>query len=182
MAIKLPINARQLALCATLVVSTSSAQAFDFGSWFGGSDDKQAKTTQTSAKASVASKPSTGYATADALIGGISQQFGISQDQAIGGMGLLVGYAGSQLSPEYSAQLNSLLPGLAQNSSDSEDSLGGIGSMLSNSLASRDTVDAGFSALGMDPSLVDQFIPMLNGFVGDNASPELADAFSSALK
>ncbi|WP_260259959.1 DUF2780 domain-containing protein [Vibrio intestinalis] len=93
----------------------------------------------------------------------LSDQLSISGDQAASGTGALLALAGNQLSPEYSDELSSLVPGLSQ-LSRAQNLLGGIESM--------DAVQSAFSKVGLDPSMISQFAPLILQYLGDGGASE----------
>lgn len=155
---------------ATALTASFNAQAFNLGGLFGGEEET-----------SSAAKEATGSATApqtnmlsQGLLDLVSSQLDVTPTQAAGGVGALMGYASNALPSEYSQQLNSLLPGL-DNSGDSS----GLTSSLLGSVKDMDSVKTAFSALGMDSSMVDQFIPLIEGYLGDNGGSDLVGALSN---
>lgn len=154
---------------ATALTASFNAQAFDLGGLFGGEEET-----------SSAAKEATGSSTApqtnmlsQGLLDLVSSQLDVTPTQAAGGVGALMGYASNALPSEYSQQLNSLLPGL-DNSGDSS-----LTSSLLGSVKDMDSVKTAFSALGMDSSMVDQFIPLIEGYLGDNGGSDLVGALSN---
>ncbi|GAB3092615.1 DUF2780 domain-containing protein [Aestuariicella hydrocarbonica] len=140
-----------LPLLASMVFSSASS-GFSLSEVLGGSDEAPVGAA------------STGSPMVDGLVGAVGEQLGVSQTQALGGLGALVGYAGNQLPDEYAAQLQALLPGLNSRAGSG----GSLVSGLMNSFNSMDSVKTAFSTLGMDPSMVDQFIPMMESYLAEN--------------
>lgn len=128
-----------------LLVSSQVSMAFSFSDIFGGGDEEQA---------SVATNPLT------ELLAG---QLGISTEQAAGGAGALLSMASSQLSGDQATELANMIPG-----GDTLTSAipAGLGSLLGNT----EGLNQVFSALGMDASMVSQFIPVILQFVGDQGA------------
>ncbi|MBN7770997.1 DUF2780 domain-containing protein [Marinobacter daepoensis] len=96
------------------------------------------------------------------LVGQLQSQLGVTETQAVGGAGALLQLAQNQLGTDAINNLNSEASGLT--------SLLG-GSSLSDSLISKissmDGVQTAFSALGMDAGMIQQFVPLILGFLGD---------------
>lgn len=161
-----------LALAAALGTSLQ-ASAFDFGSLFG-SDEKKPEAAQPAASNAVAGTANNTNALSSGLLDLVSSQLDVSKTQAAGGVGALMGLANSSLPAEYSQQLNQLLPGL-----DNSDSGGSLTSSLLGGLKDMDSVKTAFSALGMDSSMVDQFIPVIESYLGDQDAGDLVNALSS---
>lgn len=154
---------------ATALTASFNAQAFDLGGLFGGEEET-----------SSAAKEATGSGTApqtnmlsQGLLDLVSSQLDVTPTQAAGGVGALMGYASNALPSEYSQQLNSLLPGLESSGDNS------LTSSLLGSVKDMDSVKTAFSALGMDSSMVDQFIPLIEGYLGDNGGSDLVGALSN---
>jgi hypothetical protein len=97
---------------------------------------------------------------AQQLIGKLQNQLGVSETQAIGGTSALLQLAQNQLGTDTMTSEASGLSNL----------LGG-GSSLSESLlaniSSIDEVQSIFSALGMDSAMIQQFVPIMLGFLGE---------------
>lgn len=55
---------------------------------------------------------STADATASELVGALTQQLGVTEQQATGGAGAIFGLAKSQLSPDHFGQVASVVPGM----------------------------------------------------------------------
>lgn len=158
----------------SVLVGSQQTLAFSLGDMFGSSDkDKASNTEQTAAKASSAT---TGSPMVDGLVGMISEQLGVSSSQAIGGLGALVGYASNNLPEQYATQLQQLLPGLA----DSAGSGSSLTAGLLKNFNSMDSVKSSFKMLGMDTSMVDQFTPLVESYLSDNA--EGASGLVNALQ
>ncbi|MDA0149511.1 DUF2780 domain-containing protein [Vibrio sp. LaRot3] len=93
----------------------------------------------------------------------LTDQLSISGDQATAGSGALLALAGNQLSPEYSNELQSLIPGMSELSS-AQNLLGGIENL--------GAVQSAFSKVGLDPSMISQFAPLILQYLGDGGASE----------
>lgn len=140
-----------------------------------GSSDKQ-KSSSTGQQTATGSSATTGSPMVDGLVGMVSEQLGVSSSQAIGGLGALVGYASNNLPEQYATQLQQLLPGLADNNQSGSN----LASGLLKNFSSMDAVKSTFKTLGMDASMVDQFTPLLESYLSDNA--EGASGLVNALQ
>ena len=142
-----------LLIGALLLPATS--HAFSLSDLFGGDDEEAASTL---------SNPLTDL---------ISSQLDVSTEQAAGGAGALLSIAASQLGGDQASELTNMIPGL--------DALtGSLPPGTSALLGNMDTINQVFSALGMDPSMVSQFIPVVMQFLGDQgASAGLLDNLGS---
>ncbi|WP_435607188.1 DUF2780 domain-containing protein [Pseudomonas knackmussii] len=104
---------------------------------------------------------------ANGLVETLGQRLNISDEQAIGGVGALLGLAMNRLEPADSAQLQQRLPGLGQLSSGTLDGgLGGLGGLagliggagqLLGGIQNLQDVDQVFNVLGMNQGMVGQF-------------------------
>lgn len=141
------------ALITTLLLPATSA-AFSLSDLFGGGEETSA----------VASNPLTEL---------ITSQLDVSPEQAAGGAGALLSLASSQLSGDQASELSNMIPGADKLSA-------AIPTGLSGMLTNMETINKVFSTLGMDPSMVSQFIPVIMKFVGNQgASAGLMDALGS---
>lgn len=101
---------------------------------------------------------------ANGLVETLGQRLNISDEQAIGGVGALLGLAANRLDPGDSAQLQQRMPGLGQLSAGTLDGgLGGLGgliggaSQLLGGIQNLQDVDQVFNVLGMNQGMVGQF-------------------------
>ncbi|WP_279151586.1 DUF2780 domain-containing protein [Photobacterium iliopiscarium] len=90
-------------------------------------------------------------------------ELGIKPEQAAGGAGALLGMAASQLSGHQGSELAKLIPG-AEKLTDSLPM--GLGQLLSN----QANIDKVFSVLGMDPAMINKFIPVITQFLGQQGA------------
>lgn len=142
-----------VALITTLLLPTTSV-AFSLSDLFGGSEETSA----------VANNPLTEL---------ITSQLDVSPEQAAGGAGALLSLASSQLSGDQASELSSMIPGADKLTT-------AIPTGLSGMLTNMETINSVFSTLGMDASMVSQFIPVILKFVGNQgASAGLMDALGT---
>jgi len=85
------------------------------------------------------------------LVSALQSNANISSEQAIGGLGSMLALAQNSLSSSETSEMASLIPGF--------DSLQSSG--LSAMIANNESVKSAFSALGMDPSLISTFTPII---------------------
>ncbi|WP_207887017.1 DUF2780 domain-containing protein [Pseudomonas sp. 30_B] len=149
-----------LALAALL--AASSAFAFNLG------DAAKAVSGATGGgTAQVATTPQ-----ASGLLGALTGQLGVNEEQAVGGTGALLGLAKNKLSGGDYSQLLKAVPGLDKLSG--ANALGGLGGQLGNSAASSmlgnvsslGDVNKAFGALGMDQSMTGKFAGVLLDYFG----------------
>ncbi|HCE2178842.1 TPA: DUF2780 domain-containing protein [Vibrio parahaemolyticus] len=93
----------------------------------------------------------------------LTSQLPVSTEQAAGGSSALIALAQSQLSQQNSTELQSLIPGLSN--------LKGAQSLLGN-IESLSAVQSAFNALGLDPSMISQFAPVILGHLNEQGASE----------
>ncbi|HCE1919716.1 DUF2780 domain-containing protein [Vibrio parahaemolyticus] len=93
----------------------------------------------------------------------LTSQLPVSTEQAAGGSSALIALAQSQLSQQNSTELQSLIPGLSN--------LKGAQSLLGN-IESLNAVQSAFNALGLDPSMISQFVPVILGYLNEQGASE----------
>ncbi|MDF4283477.1 DUF2780 domain-containing protein [Vibrio parahaemolyticus] len=93
----------------------------------------------------------------------LTSQLPVSTEQAAGGSSALIALAQSQLSQQKSTELQSLIPGLSN--------LKGAQSLLGN-IESLSAVQSAFNALGLDPSMISQFAPVILGYLNEQGASE----------
>ncbi|EGR1222005.1 DUF2780 domain-containing protein [Vibrio parahaemolyticus] len=93
----------------------------------------------------------------------LTSQLPVSTEQAAGGSSALIALAQSQLSQQNSTELQSLIPGLSN--------LKGAQSLLGN-IKSLSAVQSAFNALGLDPSMISQFAPVILGYLNEQGASE----------
>ncbi|ELB2888127.1 DUF2780 domain-containing protein [Vibrio parahaemolyticus] len=93
----------------------------------------------------------------------LTSQLPVSTEQAAGGSSALIALAQSQLSQQNSTELQSLIPGLSD--------LKGAQSLLGN-IESLSAVQSAFNALGLDPSMISQFAPVILGYLNEQGASE----------
>ncbi|MFC1503682.1 DUF2780 domain-containing protein [Pseudomonadota bacterium] len=130
-----------------ILAASPSSFAFSFSDLFGGGDDEQAATTTV----------------ANPLTDLLSGQLGVSPEQAAGGAGALLSMATSQLSGDQASELTKMIPGADALTNAIPPGLGGM-------LNTMDGLNQVFTALGMDASMVSQFIPVVMQYLGDQGA------------
>ncbi|EGQ9595666.1 DUF2780 domain-containing protein [Vibrio parahaemolyticus] len=93
----------------------------------------------------------------------LTSQLPVSTEQAAGGSSALIALAQSQLSQQNSTELQSLIPGLSN--------LKGAQSLLGN-IESLSAVQSAFNTLGLDPSMISQFAPVILGYLNEQGASE----------
>ncbi|MGF1910137.1 DUF2780 domain-containing protein [Vibrio kasasachensis] len=105
-------------------------------------------------------------ATTSPLTSLLSDQLPVSPDQATAGAGALLSLAGNQLPGQYSNELQSMIPGM--------DKLGGASNLLGGlgGIENFAAVQNAFSQVGLDPSMISQFAPLILQYLGDGGASE----------
>ncbi|VAX36843.1 hypothetical protein MNBD_PLANCTO02-2220 [hydrothermal vent metagenome] len=123
------------------------------------------------------------------LISNLVEQLGVSEEQASGGVGLLLKMAKEKLGDGDFSQLSNLLPetnqliDAAPEEEKSSGLMGSIGGLVSSlgggggsSLGNLATLAGGFSQLGLDAGMITKFLPIVLSFFqgkGDDGVQEL---------
>lgn len=98
------------------------------------------------------------------LINSLTNQLGVSDSQASGGIAALVALANQQLSGEQSALLADLIPSSANSS---------LSSSIVNSISNMESVQQAFNALGMDSAMVAKFSSHILQYLSENDAASL---------
>jgi len=165
-------NARGAALAALMALVASPVFAFNLN------DAANAVSNATGGQQKATAAPE-----AAGLLNTLGTQLNVTPQQAVGGTGALLGLAKNKLSSNDFSQLSQSVPGLDQLSGTSAlGSLGGLSGMLGNSgsqsavnnalgnVQSMGDVNKAFSALGMDSSMVSQFVPVILQYLGQQGA------------
>ncbi len=105
-------------------------------------------------------------ATLNSLVGNVSSQLPVTNEQAAGGVTSLLSYAQSALPASQSNELTSLLGGV---------NLASVG----QTVGSLDQVNNSFSALGLDTAMIAQFMPIISQVLqSQGASSSLVSGLS----
>lgn len=100
---------------------------------------------------------------AQQLVGQLQSQLGVSQAQAVGGTGAMLQLAKNQLGADTLSTLSGKATGLSSLLGGSS----GLSQSLLSNISSMSGVQSAFSALGMDPAMIQQFLPIVLGFLGE---------------
>lgn len=126
-----------------ILAASPSSLAFSFSDLFGGNKDEKSTTATT----------------ANPLTELLSGQLGVSAEQAAGGAGALLSMATSQLSGDQASELTKMIPG-------GDILTNAIPPGLGSTLNTMDGLNQVFAALGMDASMISQFIPIVMQYLG----------------
>jgi len=174
-------------LIATLLIGCSAQSHAGFFDSFFGSDEKEvqseelknsAETVQMESNASADSQPIDKESMVTGLMPLLTQQLGVSDKQATGGMGSLMQLAQGALTKNEFGQLSEQVPGMDTLLAAAPAlSGGGVGSMLSNagglasSLGGLGQVTKQFEALGLSSDMVLQFATLAVGYFSNSSNP-----------
>ncbi|SFL85430.1 DUF2780 domain-containing protein [Marinobacter zhejiangensis] len=138
---------KRFLLVSSFYLLAPAANAFDLTNTLSAGAEALTPTAETSGQAQV-------------LVGALQEQLGVTDSQAVGGTSALLQLAQNQLGDEAMAGLGQQVPGL-----DSLMGGGGMASSLLSGISSMDGVQQAFSALGLDSGMVQQFVPLVLGFL-----------------
>jgi hypothetical protein len=121
------------------------------------------------------------------LVGQLTKDLGVTPEQAKGGAGAILGLVKSKVSPAEFSKIAGAVPGMdgflkaapASQGGAGVRSLGSIGSGKFGGLAS---LAGSFQSLGLSPSMIGKFAPVLEKYVGAKGGSGAASLFSGALK
>ncbi len=148
-----------LALSTALLISAPTHAALDLSSV--SADD--ANSLLSSANSMLKAKDSP-------VVNDLVNDLSVSPEQATTGVGALLSLAQSSLGSEQKSELSSLIPGM--------DSLTSSG--LLSSIQDMESVKSAFSSVGLDPSMISQFAPVVLDYLGSQgASSGLMDSLTS---
>lgn len=169
---------RSVALAMLMAVSASPAFAFNL--------EDAAKAVSNAANEE---QKATAAPEAAGLLNLLGTQLKVTPEQAVGGTGALLGLAKNKLAGNDFSQLSKAVPGLDQlagnNALGSLGSLNGLGSVLGSSgnsagnsvlnsalgnVQNMGDVNQAFNALGMDSSMVSQFVPLILQYLGQQGA------------
>ncbi|MBZ0334571.1 hypothetical protein MARI_01990 [Marinobacter sp. JH2] len=100
---------------------------------------------------------------AQQLVGQLTDELDVTQAQAVGGTGALLQLAQNQLGQDAINNLSGEASGLSSLMGGG----GGLTEGLLSNISSMDGVQSAFSALGMDAAMVQQFVPVVLDFLGN---------------
>ncbi len=114
---------------------------------------------------------------------------GVTEQQAEGGAGLIMGLLKDQLSSGDYSQLADAVPGV-DSLIDSAPSAGGVGGLLGSvagalgggDLGSLAKLAGGFSDLGLDSGMLGKFVPVVLAFIQDKGGEGLAGIVANVLQ
>jgi len=131
----------------------------------------------------------TGRAQASDLIGLLTSQLGVTEQQATGGAGSLFGFAQEEMGVSDFDVVSSALPSVdsligAAPETGSSGLLGSASSLLggsSSSLGDMASIASSFSDLGMSPDMVGQFVPVILDYAQSAGSEQVMQLLQGAF-
>lgn len=131
------------------------------------------------------------------LVGQLTKELNVTPEQATGGAGAIFGLAKSNLSPTEFSKVAAAVPGMDKflkaapashggaapgSSQGIPSALGSLGSMVPGGAGGLASLAGSFQSLGLSPSMVGKFAPVLEKYVGAKGGASTASLFSGALK
>lgn len=122
------------------------------------------------------------------LVGSLTNQLGVTPQQATGGAGAIFGLVKSKLNPADFSKIAAAVPGMdgflkAPAAGGGTSSLGAVGSAVGGGSAGSVSALAGsFQSLGLSPSMVTKFVPVMQNYIGAKGGSSTASLFAGALK
>lgn len=113
---------------------------------------------------------------ADPLVTALSGRLGVSDTQAKGGVGSMLGLAKTKLSPEKFSTLSAALPGVDGYLKSAQEVLG-----PNAKIADMTGLKSAFSRLGMGPEMIGKFKPILLETAGKVGGEPVKQLLASAL-
>jgi Protein of unknown function VcgC/VcgE (DUF2780) len=114
---------------------------------------------------------------ADPLIGGLTSSLGVTENQAMGGVGSILTLAQEKLASGQFDQVASVIPD-ARRYLDMARSLGAVTGPIGN----RSGLTGALGRLGISPTTTAKFVPAVTDFVGKAGGSNVASMLSSALQ
>lgn len=120
------------------------------------------------------------------IVQNLVAQLGISEDQAMGGAGLLFKKVQEHLSTQDFSEVMGALPEVTQliNAAPSEGGglMGMLGQVVGGKAGDLADLASGFSKLGLDANMIQQFVPILLSFVQQKGGTGVVELLQKVLK
>ena len=127
------------------------------------------------------------------LIQQLTQSLGVNENQAKGGAGLIFKLAQEKLGDGEFAQLASAVPAVSNLIGEAPQADGGIAGALGglagalgggggSQLANMAALAGGFGQLGLNPSIVSKFVPIILSFVQSEGGDQVKNLLAGVLK
>lgn len=125
------------------------------------------------------------------LIQQLVNQLGVQQDQAEGGVGLLLKLANEKLEDGDFSQIADTIPGASdlmhQAPQMGEGVMGAVGGLASafggkaEGLGDLANLASGFSQLGLDSNMIGKFVPIIMSFVQERGGDQVKDLLEKVI-
>ena len=129
------------------------------------------------------------------LVGQLTNQLGITPQQATGATGTIFSLAKSRLAPAQFSKLAAAVPGMngflkaapaaapnAAGTTDPLSALGGAGNSQLGSATSAVQLATSFKSLGLSPAMATKMMPILQNYVGARGGSSTAGLLTGLLK
>ncbi len=125
------------------------------------------------------------------LVGALTEKLGVTNSQAMGGAGALLGMAKKSLSSSEFAKVSESIPGMdsllaaAPKATELTEKLGGLGAVVgenADKLSGLAGVAGSFSKLGLSPDMAGKFVPEILGYAKSNGGEEVMNMLKGAWK
>lgn len=113
----------------------------------------------------------------------VAEKTGVTEDQARGGLGLLLNLLKSQLDEATYSKVIGFIPGSAEMLAAAPEAggiMGAIGGMIGGDTGEMAKVAQGFSDLGIDATKIPQFMGVVADTASENGATEISDAIRTA--
>ncbi|WP_445372953.1 DUF2780 domain-containing protein [Methylomonas sp. HW2-6] len=179
-----------IALCCL----SASVPAQEAGQIFGLGGAQNAVAQQAPAAVGALGSAVTGTGNEASLINLLVGKLGVSPQQALGGVGSIFSVAQQRMNPADFSQLSGSVPGMdgylssapqLPPAGSNSGLLGAAGSLLggqNNALGSLAALAGSFQSLGMNPSMVSQFLPVVLQYVQNQGGAGAMNLLQSALR
>lgn len=121
------------------------------------------------------------------LVGSLTSELGVTTKQATGGAGAIFGLVKSKLNPAEFSKVAAAVPGMdgflkAAPASGGASGLGSLASSVGGGAGSLSSLAGSFQSLGLSPSMVGKFVPVMQNYIGAKGGSSTASLFAGALK
>lgn len=121
------------------------------------------------------------------LVGSLTNQLGVTPKQATGGAGAIFGVIKSRLNPADFSKVAAAVPGMdgflkAAPAAGGASELGSLASGVGGEAGKLLSLAGSFQSLGLSPSMIGKFVPVMEKYVGAKGGSSTASLFSGALK
>jgi len=169
-----------LSVISATLLTITNASAFSLG-------DAASALSAVNSATQTKQAPSAATQKSSDLTSMLTQQLGVTDKQASGGVGSILSYAKTALPQNKYTQLASAIPNagsllsMAPKASGSNNALGALAGSLAgnNSAAGLTALASQFSSLGLNSSMVSQFVPVIMNYLKSSGSGSAASILSS---